>query len=202
MDSGANCNLISIQFLTHEEKQTIDKKTVIKITGFNKQSPTTLSLGKVEIPVHTKQSSSTLQFHVMPPYTLNYNLIGIRDIRKHFLNYLFEISKHEQSTTSSPKEKSAPLSLTPPTLRHCCVTQMQEKRTKLKEQEQPTEDILTYEQASQLYAEIPAPKAEKQPTPKSLINQKWFKALWTLFPRLTMEHENLSEPSRLPHKFL
>jgi len=36
LDSGANCNLISLQHLTHNEKQTIDKKSVIKITGFNK----------------------------------------------------------------------------------------------------------------------------------------------------------------------
>jgi len=201
LDSGANCNLISIQFLTHEEKQAIDNKTVIKITGFNKQSPTTHSLGKVEIPVHTKQTSSTLQFHVMPPHTLNYNLIGIHDIRQHFLKYIFEISTKEQPNESSQKEKSTPSSLLPPTPRHCYVTQMQEKSTKPKQQEKPTENILTYEQASQLYAEILTPTVEKPPTPKSLINQKWFKALWTLFPRLTMEHENLSEPSRLPHKF-
>jgi len=133
LDSGANCNLISLQFLTHEEKQKIDKKTVIKITGFNKQSPTTVSLGKVEIPVHTKQSSSMLQFHVMPAHTLNYNLIGIHDIRKHFLKYLFEISTNEYSPAMSPKETNAPSSFTPPTLRHCCTTQMQEKKNKDKE---------------------------------------------------------------------
>jgi len=67
--------------------------------------------------------------------------------------------------------------------------------------ETATEQLLTYEQASQLYADIPTPAIEKQQHPKPLINQEWFKALWTLFPRLTMEHENLSEPSRLPHKF-
>jgi len=70
LDSGANCNLISQQYLTNTEKQKIDTKSVIKITGFNKQSPTTFSLGKVEIPVHAIQSSPKLQFHVMPPHTL------------------------------------------------------------------------------------------------------------------------------------
>jgi len=201
LDSGANCNLISQQYLTNAEKQTIDKKSVIKITGFNKQSPTTFSLGKVEIPVHTAQSSPKLQFHVMPAHTLNYNLIGIHDIRKHFLTHILESNINEHSTSITPKETVAPSSFTPPTPKRCCNTQIQKTGTKTTQHEQPKEDLLTYEQAAQLYAEIPTPTIVNQPIPKSLINQTWFKTLWTLFPRLAMEHENLSEPSRLPHKF-
>jgi len=201
LDSGANCNLISLQHLTNEEKQTIDKKSVIKITGFNKQSPTTFSLGKVEIPIHTKKRSPKLQFHVMPAYTLNYNIIGIHDIRKHFLPNLLECNSTEHSMATSPAETTFPSSLTSPTSMCFHTTQIQKTGKKTVQPASATQQLLTYEQASQLYSEIPMPTPEKQQPPKSLINQEWFKALWTLFPRLTMEHENLSEPSRLPHKF-
>jgi len=201
LDSGANCNLISLQHLTNNEKQTIDKKSVIKITGFNKQSLTTFSLGKVEIPIHTKQRSPKLQFHVMPAHTLNYNIIGIHDIRKHFLSNLLECSNKEHSTPILPTGTTSPSSLTPPTPMRCCTAQIQRIGKKTAQHATAIKQLLTYEQASQLYSEIPTPAIEKQQPPKPLINQKWFKALWTLFPRLAMEHENLSEPNRLPHKF-
>jgi len=201
LDSGANCNLISLQHLTHNEKQTIDKKSVIKITGFNKQSPTTFSLGKVEIPVHTKQQSPKLQFHVMPAHTLNYNIIGIHDIRKHFLSNLVDSNNKEHSTSTLPTGSTSPSSLTSSTPMHCYTVQIQKIGKKQVLPTTATQQLLTYEQASQIYAEIPTPPIEKQQPPKPLINQEWFKALWTLFPRLTMEHDNLSEPSRLPHKF-
>jgi len=45
------------------------------------------------------------------------------------------------------------------------------------------------------------PEAHPHKPPKQLIDILWFQSLWQLFPRLAKEHENLSEPSRLPHDF-
>jgi len=105
LDSGANCNLISLQHLTKKEKQTIDKNAVIKITGFNKTSPTTHSLGKVAIQLKTNNDTPKLQFHVMPAHTLNYNIIGIHDIRQYFLPNLLA-STHKTRSTATLSTKS------------------------------------------------------------------------------------------------
>jgi len=62
-------------------------------------------------------------------------------------------------------------------------------------------NILTYHKASQLYFEIATPQASPQPSPKSIIDIKWFQHLWDIFPWLSMEAENLREDRRLPHEF-
>ena len=137
----------------------------------------------------------------MPAHTLNYNIIGIHDIRKHFPSNLLECSNKEHSTSILQTGTTPPHSLTPPTPMRCCTAQIQKIGKKTVQLVTATKHNLTYEQASQLYSEIPTPAIEKQQPLKPLINQEWFKALWNLFPRLAMEHENLSETSRLPHKF-
>ena len=199
LDSGANCNLISLQHLTKKEKQTIDKKAVIKITGFNKTSPTTHSLGKVAIRIKANYDTPKLQFHVMPAQTLNYNIIGIHDIRQHFLPNLLA-STHKTHSTAPCLTNDTPKTPTGSAPMHCYALQRNPTKNTIT-QPQTTDPTLTYDQASKLYSEIPTPTVKKQTPPQPLIDPEWFKSLWKLFPRLTMEHENLSEPSRLPHKF-
>jgi len=65
-------------------------------------------------------------------------------------------------------------------------------------QTQNSQNALSYEEASKLYSSTPMPQATLHKSPKSLIEITWFQFLWKLFPRLSMEHENLSEDSRLP----
>jgi len=202
LDSGANCNLISLHHLTKNENRAIDQKSVIKITGFNKQSPTTHSLGKVEILIKTQHETPRLHIHVMPAHTLNYNIIGIHDIRQYFLLNLIDCTQKSHSTALCPTNETSN-SPTQSIPMHCYTLQSNPTKNAHKTipQLQTTDPALTYEQASKLYSEIPAPAAKKQKPPKPLIDPEWFKSLWKLFPRLTIEHENLSEPSRLPHKF-
>jgi len=137
----------------------------------------------------------------MPDHTLNYNIIGIHDIRQHFLPNLLESGYQTQLETTRPSRLISTSLPRPPNPMHCHITQAQHLSEKSSTPATTAKPVLTYEQASTLYSEIPTPPIQKPQPPKPIINQTWFKALWILFPRLIMEHENLSEPSRLPHKF-
>ena len=225
LDSGANCSLLDFDHLTPAETKNIDKDSIIRITGFNKKNPMTYSLGETSITVTTPQITAEISVHVMPSKILNYNIIGISDIRKHFLPVL--MSKCNQplpQIVTHPVHQPTPKSDTPCAnhLLHSTFNPLPHNSsnaepTSLVSNLQPLspqdthqtplphvrdlEQTITYEQASQLYASIPMPEAQPHKPPKQLIDIQWFQLLWQLFPRLAKEHENLSEPSRLPHNF-
>ena len=225
LDSGANCNLLDIDQLTPAETKDIDKNSIIRITGFNKQNPTTYSLGETNITITTPPVTAEISVHVMPSKILNYNIIGVTDIRKHFLPVLMskcntpppQIVTHPayQSTLNSDTPCAQSSSHPPsPALSHNLIYADPTPITaNSKTPVTPTacpnpltyipdsERNITYEQASQLYAKTPMPEAKPHLPPKQLIDISWFQSLWQLFPRLAKEHENLSEPSRLPHDF-
>ena len=142
----------------------------------------------------------------MPEKTLNYNIIGVHDILKHFLPVL--MSKDDTFNTLKVgrpvKMTQQVLTQTPPRLSATSEPITNERFTcqqTASENTSPTTQTLTYEEASKLYTQIPMPKTQPQKNPQQIIDPQWFQKLWRLFPRLTMEHENLSEPSRLPHPF-
>ena len=185
----------------------------------------TYSLGETIITVTTPQITAELSVHVMPSKILNYNIIGVSDIRKHFLPVLMsKCDKPLSQSETHPVHHSMPNNDTPcaQTLRHSPLSAPSRDLTdieppplakNLQSQSPPIqhqipsphirnpEHTITYEQASQLYASIPMAEAQPHKPSKQLIDILWFQSLWQLFPRLTKEHENLSEPSRLPHDF-
>jgi len=185
----------------------------------------TYSLGETNITVTTPQITAEISVHVMPSKILNYNIIGVSDIRKHFLPVLMsKCNKPLSQIVTHPVHQSMPKSDTPcaQTLLHSplnalsrdlidteptsLVTNLQSPSPPIQHQIPSPhipdlEQTITYEQASQLYASSPMPEAQPHKASKQLIDILWFQSLWQLFPRLAKEHENLSEPSRLPHDF-
>jgi len=225
LDSGANCSLLDIDHLTPDETKDIDKSSIIRITGFNKQNPMTYSLGETNITITTPQVTAKISVHVMPSKILNYNIIGVTDIRKHFLPVLMsKCNTPPPHMVTHPVYQSSPNSGTPcarseshsplpplshnlihaestPIPTHSTVTATPAASQNPPNQPPDSERHIMYEQASRLYSEIPMPEAKPHQPPKQLIDISWFQSLWQLFPRLAKEHENLSEPSRLPHDF-
>jgi len=185
----------------------------------------TYSLGETNITVTTPQVTADISVHVMPPKMLNYNIIGVSDIRKHFLPALMSKCNNPSSQfVTHPVHQAIPkgdtscaqtLIRSPPDTPSRDLIDTEPTSLAIKRQSPPPptihqtsspqtcdlEQTITYEQASQLYASIPMPEAQPHKSPKQLIDILWFQSLWQLFPRLAKEHENLSEPSRLPHNF-
>ena len=54
LDTGYNRNLIDSDQLTIQEQKRIDTKTIIHITGFNRNSPIIYSLGQVYVQIYAK----------------------------------------------------------------------------------------------------------------------------------------------------
>jgi len=185
----------------------------------------TYSLGETNITVTTPQVTAEISVHIMPSKILNYNIIGVNDIRRHFLPVLMsKCNKPRSQIVTHPAHQPIPKSDTPcaQTLPHSPLNALSHNlieteptplTANLQSLSPPTthqtpsphtrdpEQNITYEQASQLYSRIPMPEAQPHNPPKQLIDILWFQSLWQLFPRLAKEHENLSEPSRLPHDF-
>ena len=185
----------------------------------------TYSLGETNITVTTPEITAVISVHVMPSKILNYNIIGVSDIRKYFLPVLMsKCDKPLSQMVTHPVHHSIPINDSPcaQTLQHSPLSALTRDLIDIKppspaKDRQPSppptqhqslsshipdpEHTLTYEQASQLYSSIPMPEAKPHKPPKQLIDIRWFQSLWQLFPRLAKEHENLSEPSRLPHNF-
>ena len=185
----------------------------------------TYSLGETNITVTTPQVTAEISVHVMPSKILNYNIIGVNDIRRHFLPVLMsKCNKPRSQIVTHPVPQSTPTSDAPSAqnLLHSPLNVFSHNLIKTettsltanlqtlsppKTHKNPLPHIrdpernITYEQASQLYSRIPMPEAQPHKPPKQLIDILWFQSLWQLFPRLAKEHENLSEPSRLPHDF-
>ena len=92
LDTGSNLNLIDSDQLTIQEQKRIDTKTIIRITGFNRNSPIIYSLGKVHVQIYAEDQSLTIPFDVMLLKTFTYNLIGVLAIQQHFLPFLLKLS--------------------------------------------------------------------------------------------------------------
>jgi len=153
--------------------------------------------------IKNTRDSPQILFHVMPEKTLNYNIIGVQDIRRHFLPVLMS-----KDATPNTQNVRRPGKMAQQVLNHeisgNSIKSTPIPNEKFSSPQKPSENnsqTLTYEEASKLYSQIPMPEAQPQKNPKQIIDPQWFQKLWQQFPRLAMEHENLGEPSRLPHEF-
>jgi len=108
LDTGANRNLISSDQLSKTERKQINTQAIIRITGFNKTSPITYSLCEVKLQIHIPQHSQSILLDIMPPKTLNYNIIGVQAIQEHFVPFLLA-QPYKQPTRQNRDE--IPLSL-------------------------------------------------------------------------------------------
>jgi len=157
----------------------------------------TYSLGETNITVTTPQVTAEISVHVMPSKILNYNIIGVGDIRKHFLPVLMsKCNKPPPPIVAHPAHQSMTKSDTPcaHNLLHSSLnalsrdfidTEPIHPAANLQPLSPPTmhqtpsphtrdlEQNITYEQASQLYASIPMPEAQPHKSPKQLIDILW-----------------------------
>ena len=154
----------------------------------------TYSLGETNITVTTPEITAVISVHVMPSKILNYNIIGVSDIRKHFLPVLMsKCDKPLSQMVTHPIHNSIPINDSPcaQTLQHSPLNALTRdlidiKPPSLAKHRQPSppstqhqnpsshipdpEQTLTYEQASQLYSSIPMPEAKPHKPPKQLID--------------------------------
>jgi len=172
--------------------------------GFNKTSPISYSSGQVKIRIHTSQHSPFILFDVMPLETLNYNIIGVQAIQEHFLPFLLA-QPHEPLKLHYNDEEVYSLRQIIRNIRQVPSFETAANATKAQsprpERSQSNPNLLSHDEASRLYFDIPMPHAPPPPPPKPLIDITWFQHLRKILPRLSMEHKNLREANRLPHEF-
>jgi len=183
LDTGANRNIIDASVLTQQELAKVDRTVSVSVANIQQGSGGLTSLGEVEIEVPHKKDHVKLKFIVMPPHTLNYNLIGVSTVIKNFLPLLQELSQNPQVN-----EK---------------INQFQVELNQAQVNEEKgefAEETLTEEEAKAYLETLPTPVCPPAPEQKDVIDQEWFAKLWALFPRLQMEKQNLKEDSRLPYK--
>jgi len=183
LDTGANRNIIDASVLTKQELTRLDRTVSVSVANIQQGCEGLKSLGEVEIEVPHKDDYVRLRFKVMPPHTLNYNLIGVNTIIKNFLPLLQELSLDQKTN-----EK----------INHFQVELNQAQASK--ERCESSEETLTEEEAKEYLETLPTPECPPAPEQKDVMDQEWFAQLWALFPRLQMEKQNLKEDSRLPYK--
>ena len=183
LDTGANRNMIDAAVLTPAELKRIDPTRRAAVSNIQQGTGTLKSLGEIEIELPHKAQRIKLKFLVMPPRTLNYNLIGVTAIIQHFLPCLQELCKNPQLN-----EKV-----------NLFQREANQAYAELPKTAEPTE-VLNEEEAKAYLDTLPTPKCPPEPQQKDVIKQEWFGKLWNLFPRLQMEKQNLREDSRLPYK--
>ena len=183
LDTGANRNIIDASVLTQQELAKIDRTVSVSVANIQQGSGGLTSLGEVELEVPHKKNHVKLKFIVMPPHTLNYNLIGVSTVIKHFLPLLHELSQNPQVNEKINQ------------------FQVELNQAQINEEEgESAEETLTEEEAKAYLGTLPTPVCPPAPEQRDVIDQEWFAKLWALFPRLQMEKQNLKEDSRLPYK--
>ena len=96
LDTGDNRNIIDASVLTKQEIAKLDRTVSVSVANIQQGSGGLTSLGEIEIEVPHKDDYVKLKFIVMPPHTLNYNLIGVSTVIKNFLPLLQELGQNQQ----------------------------------------------------------------------------------------------------------
>jgi len=182
LDTGANRNMIDASVLSPEETARIDTTLKVPVSNFQSQKDKLYSIGEVTVPVPYKGKNLQLKFIVMPPRSMNYNLIGVVDILKHFIPLLEELG---QKRAAHEKVKQF---------------QNEVNQAQAPPPEERQKETLTEEEAQEYLETLPTPQCPSEPEQKDVMDQEWFAKLWNLFPRLQAEKQNLQEDSRLPYK--
>jgi len=183
LDTGANRNMVDASVLSRKEQSAIDKTVRVSVANIQQGKGTLKSMGELELQVPHKNEYIKLKFIVMPPHSINYNLIGVIDMMRHFLPLFQELSIKRELDSKVEKFQAE-------------VNQVQ---AETKTEETPPE-VLTEEEATQYLEMLPTLRCPPEPQQKDVVDQEWFAKLWNLFPRLQMEKQNLQDDSRLPYK--
>ena len=93
LDTGANRNMIDASVLSPQELAAIDTTKKVPVANFQSQKDKLHSIGETVVKVPYKDSDLELKFIVMPARSMNYNLIGVVDILKHFIPLLEELGQ-------------------------------------------------------------------------------------------------------------
>ena len=180
LDTGANRNMIDASVLTPQELAAVDTTRRVPVANFQSQKDKLHSIGETVVQVPYKGSNLKLKFIVMPARSMNYNLIGVVDILKHFVPLLEELGQKREAHDKAKKFQSeVNLAQAGP---------------------EQQEEVLTEEEAQAYLETLPTPKCPDEPKQKDVMDQEWFAKVWNLFPRLQAEKQNLQEESRLPYK--
>jgi len=180
LDTGANGNMIDASVLTPQELAKMDTTKRVPVANFESKKDKLQSIGETIVEVPYKNTSLELKFIVMPARSMNYNLIGVVDILKHFIPLLEELGQKQKAHDKARKFQS-----------EVNVAQAIPERNG---------EVLTEEEAQAYLETLPTPKCPEEPKQKDVMDQEWFAKVWNLFPRLQAEKQNLQEDSRLPYK--
>jgi len=80
LDTGANRNMIDAPVLSQTERIAIDRTTRVSVANIQQGKGILKSMGELEVQVPHITEYMKLKFIVMPPKSINYNLIGVTDI--------------------------------------------------------------------------------------------------------------------------
>jgi len=180
LDTGANRNMIDASVLTPEELGRVDTTRKVPVANFESNKEKLHSIGETVVEVPYKNMMLKLKFIVMPARSMNYNLIGVVDILKHFIPLLEELGQKQKG--------------------HEKVRKLQAQVNVAQVTAQGDQEVLTEEEAQAYLETLPTPECPKEPKQKDVMDQEWFAKVWNLFPRLQAEKQNLQEDSRLPYK--
>jgi len=180
IDTGANRNMIDASVLAPEELARIDTTKRVPVANFESNKEKLISIGETVVEVPYKNMMLNLKFIVMPAKSMNYNLIGVVDILKHFIPLLEELGQKQKGYEKARK--------------------LQAEVNVAQAVAQGDQEILTEEEAQAYLETLPTPKCPEEPKQKDVMDQEWFAKVWNLFPRLQAEKQNLQEDSRLPYK--
>ena len=96
LDTGANRNMIDASVLSQKEMSEVDRSVSVSVANIQQGSVGLKSLGETQLQVPHRDKHMRLKFMVMPPNTLNYNLIGVSAIIQYFLSLLQELSQERK----------------------------------------------------------------------------------------------------------
>jgi len=180
LDTGANRNMVDASVLTTEEFAKMDTTKKVPVANFENNKDKLRSIGETVVEVPYKNMSLRLKCIVMPACSMNYNLIGVVDILKHFIPLLEELGQKQKA--------------------HEKAKQLQTEVNVAQVMSGGSQEVLTEEEAHAYLETLPTPKCPEEPKQKDVMDQEWFAKVWNLFPRLQAEKQNLQEDSRLPYK--
>ena len=167
LDTGANRNMIDASVLNPQEMAAIDTTKRVPVANFQSQKDKLYSIGETVVKVPYKNSSLDLKFIVMPARNMNYNLIGVVDILKHFVPLLEELGQKREAHDKAKK--------------------LQSEINLAQANPEQQDEVLTEEEAHAYLETLPTPKCPDEPKQQDVMDQEWFAKVWNLFPRLQAE---------------
>jgi len=160
LDTGANRNMIDASVLSKKELTEVDRSVSVSVANIQQGSSGLKSLGEINLPIPHKEKHVILKFIVMPPHTLNYNLIGVSAIIKNFLPLLQELSQNQEVNDKINQFQ----------------IELNQIQTEKAEKEESIE-TLTDEEAKEYLEILPTPLCPPPPQQKDVIDQEWFAKL-------------------------